>query len=186
MASEQEEGICGLVRASGVLYTFVDDGYAGWEQRQDLLETVRTHREEIVAAIKLPDVAAVDRVLTDRNERKRLFDLLQIEPRKWATLVEVSDLLKQGREATIERGMSLRRQYVEFLCGNIEAILKRTVEVDDDLALLLSAFEIQMPAVKFHGFDRILAVTLSCQEGTDLGRAMMWSRSVLTGESFSY
>ena len=143
-------------------------------RRQDPLETVRTHREEIVKTIKLPDVAAIDRVLTERNEQKWLFDFLQIEPRKWATLVEVSELLVQGSKATIEHGKSLRRQYVEFLCANIEAIFKCAIQVDDDLASLLSAFEIQVPAVKFHGFDRILAVTLSCQEGADLGRAMMW------------
>lgn len=172
---EQSVIILGEVNNGSVYYHFVGDGYESWiHAHHEVLEVVRAQREGLTDVIRLTDVPRLDTELKAAGEIAWLSEFLLIEPKKWSDLVRISDILCRRNGAAPDERASLRRAYVAALCASSGAILGNEVSVERDVPVYLSAFEVEMPGVKFQGFDCMLAVVLSTSESIDLSATLAW------------
>jgi hypothetical protein len=173
-ALEQKNIIQGQVETDEVYYCLRDDEYAAWVlSRQDQYQTIRDSREELIRSIRLIDVYRINSALAS-NDKEWLLDFLLVDRRKWDNLVLLSEPIHSLSTATPEQRKPLRQTSVELLCAGIEAVFKKVVPTEPKLYPQLSAFEIQMPAVKFQGFDHILVVMLDDQDGMELSSSIAW------------
>lgn len=172
---EQEGFIQGRPDGPSVHYVFQDRGCAEWVRlRQQIYQTVREHRDDLIRLIGLSDVCGIDAELAG-HERQWLFEFLQIEPEKWARLVAMSAFVSQPSQAVDEAENSPRQTQVRRFCDNIQAVFKKSVRIDPPLSARLSAFEIQIPGVRFRGFQRIGVVVQSSRTSLE-SSAIEWIR----------
>lgn len=171
---EQKHIIQGRVEGGEVYYSLRDEDCAAWVRaQQDQLETIRAGREELIKCVRLIDFTRINSQLTS-VDKEWLLDFLLVSREKWGNLLLLSEPLSGLSTAAPGQRRQLRQTGVELLCAGIEAVFKKAVSTDPKLGSYLSAFEIQMPAVKFQGFDRILVAVLDGLEGTELSSSLAW------------
>jgi Cdc6-like AAA superfamily ATPase len=156
-------------------YAIRDTRYAEWVRSRfrDLFKPVYEHRVELIGSLKLVDILQIDAALAMTNEREWLFNFLLVDPRKWDHLLALSELMQRRSAGDGNDDEPLRRSELERICEIIGAAFKKGVPVEPGLCRSLSAFEIQIPAVKFRGFDSILTVLLGAR-GSLEGPAIDW------------
>ena len=157
-----------------VSYMLSDQDQAEWVSAQDQFEVVRSDRQQLMRSIRLIDVSRIDQALNERGYSRWLRDFLLLEPQKWANLVKLSGLLNRRISASAVERESLRQQFADLVCSTTEAVLRRTIPVDSKIASILSAFEVQIPSVKFQGFDKMLVILLGTQDSIDVGSCVEW------------
>ena len=70
---EKKRVIRSDIEGAAVRYRFVDPLYAEWvRSHQEIYKTIREHRDEVLAGIKLVDICQVDATLPDRNTKQWL------------------------------------------------------------------------------------------------------------------
>ena len=173
----------GLVRVHGagieVAYAIQDQRYAEWvHATNQQLDVLNEHRKELIDSLRLEDVASIAKVLTENKQISWLIEFLLLDQQRWRGLVQLSSIANQRASADTDVAkQSARRAYLDSVCVRIQAAYTRTIGVTPDVTPLLSAFEIQVPGVKFRGFQRILAVVLSSSDTGDLSSAVSWIRN---------
>ena len=170
---KQKDVVQDRLEGSQVCYTLVDPSFAEWvRSRQDAYQTLRDNRDALLAAIDVVDICRIDRAFAEKNETQWLLDFLLVSRQSWPRLVKASELIER-RSSPGEEAESLRKAEVELLCRSVGALFRKRVLVDPPLLQHLSAFEIEMPGIKFRGFDNILVVVTSTRNGLD-GDAIEW------------
>lgn len=162
-ALESKGTVHGLVKGPTVRYSVTDKLYARWiHSRQDLYSTIRGHRDEVIAYMKLADVRLIATSFPDTKEWLR--DFLLIEQPKYERLVALSALMDHRTTANSDERETLRLKELQHICSLIDAVVLNSVSTAPGLSRDLSVFEIALPAVKFLGFDRLLVIILSTKQ----------------------
>ncbi len=156
-------------------YSLQDSGYAQWiSTHQGVFDTALEHRQELIAAIKLIDVCKIDMALEKENQLQWVADFLLISPEKWANLVHLSIALNSKYEANQKQKELLRQNHLEILCATVKVLFQERVPVPLNLQPHLEVFEINIPSIKFQGFDCILVTVL---KDTDYSAVNSWIKT---------
>jgi hypothetical protein len=154
------------VEGPDVYYFSTDDEFREWVGSQkNQFEAVRIHRNEIIDALKPADVPHIDKTLREMNAITWLFDFLLIDSQRWSKVICLSEMLQAMRISADKETITQRRALLEFICSHVQAVVGKAIPVQSES---YSMFEMQIPQIKFKGFDRILAIVSNGKESIDL------------------
>ncbi len=175
---EKKEILRKNVRGEDVYYSCVDDNFGIWVMNHySEFDAAQIHLEEIIENVRLVEIWEIDAELKKRDALEWIFDFGLITTNKWNDLVSLSKPLARIYSQDSNEKQADTLNYLNFFCSKIQAEVKKTSHSTAPISSIISTFSLQMPLVKFQGFNKIMFILLKDQASINVDSFSEWIKS---------